>query len=56
MIINEFIQLFEIHENKTMEIPNKKNKKMENSSLDSKESLDNGEKGIQCNDVQLYIV
>lgn len=39
MIINEFIQLFEINEDEATEI----------SVLDSKESLDNSEKGIEIN-------
>ncbi|MGM1047403.1 MAG: hypothetical protein ACQEXX_14795 [Bacillota bacterium] len=49
MVINEFIQLFEIHENEVMDIPNN-NEETENSVLDSKKSLDNDEEGNRFNE------
>ncbi|UNK16072.1 hypothetical protein MNQ98_16160 [Paenibacillus sp. N3/727] len=45
MVINEFIQLFEIHENEVMDIPSN-NEDKEISVLDSKKSLDNDEEEL----------
>jgi hypothetical protein len=50
MVINEFIQLFEIHESEAMETTNKKNEETEAAVLDSKELLDNDEKGMESNE------
>lgn len=48
MVINEFIQLFELHEGEAMEVPNeKKNEEADTSVLESKESLNNGKKGSE---------
>ncbi|MGE7920546.1 hypothetical protein ACQKM9_16650 [Viridibacillus sp. NPDC093762] len=49
MVINEFIQLFEIQENEAMDIPNN-DKVTENLGLDSKESVTNDEGGIETNE------
>ncbi|WP_391118337.1 hypothetical protein [Psychrobacillus sp. L3] len=49
MVINEFVQLFEIHENETMETP-KDNEGEENLVEDSEKSLDNNEEGIEFNE------
>lgn len=49
MVINEFIQLFEIQENEAMEISNN-NGKTENCVINSKKSLDNGEEGNEFNE------
>ncbi|QFG00783.1 hypothetical protein PB01_19375 [Psychrobacillus glaciei] len=49
MVINEFVQLFEIHEKETMDTP-KNNEGEENSVEDSEKSLDNDEEGIELNE------
>ncbi|WP_391205503.1 hypothetical protein [Psychrobacillus sp. L4] len=49
MVINEFVQLFEIHENEAMNTPNN-NEETENPMSDSKQSLDNNEEGIELNE------
>lgn len=48
MVINEFIQLFEIHEDET-NIPDN-NEKTENPMLESNKSVDHGEEGIEFNE------
>ena len=46
MVINEFIQLFELHEDEAMEVPQEREKEeVETSVLESKESLTIGKKG-----------
>ena len=47
MVINEFVQLFEIHENEVIGSPNKKKEETETSILDRKEPLNNEKKGIK---------
>ncbi|HEY9576146.1 MAG TPA: hypothetical protein VIR64_00585, partial [Pseudobacillus sp.] len=47
MVINEFVQLFEIHESEVMGPPNKKKEETEISISDRKEPLHNGKKGIE---------
>lgn len=49
MVINEFIQLFEIHENGAVDIPNN-NEETGNSLLDSKKPLDNDKEGIELHE------
>ncbi|MGG0664335.1 hypothetical protein ABE042_09535 [Viridibacillus arvi] len=49
MVINEFIQLFEIQENEAMDIPNN-DEHTENLELDSKESVTIDEGGIEPNE------
>ncbi|WP_019422178.1 hypothetical protein [Paenibacillus sp. OSY-SE] len=50
MVINEFIQLFEIHESEEIETHINKNHHMEISESESAESVDNGEKGIESDE------
>ncbi|CAM3999988.1 hypothetical protein [Lederbergia lenta] len=50
MVINEFVQLFEIQEHETKEQPNKIIEKMKKSVLDDKDSIDNSEKGMDLNE------
>jgi hypothetical protein len=50
MIINEFIQLFEIQESEVTEVPDDKDKETEISLTHSEGSLDNGKKGIEFNE------
>lgn len=49
MVINEFIQLFEIQENEAMDVPSN-NEETENLILDSNKSLENREEGIESNE------
>ncbi|MBK3493920.1 hypothetical protein JFL43_03410 [Viridibacillus sp. YIM B01967] len=49
MVINEFIQLFEIQENEAMDVPND-NGETENLVLESNTPLDNSEEGIESNE------
>ncbi|MGE7623417.1 hypothetical protein ACQKMD_10250 [Viridibacillus sp. NPDC096237] len=49
MVINEFIQLFEIQENEAMDTPSN-NEETENLVLDSNKSLENREEGIESNE------
>lgn len=42
MVINEFIQLFEIHESEATEIPDKKDEVAETVTLDRKEHIEKG--------------
>ncbi|MEK5482182.1 hypothetical protein [Viridibacillus sp. FSL R5-0888] len=49
MVINEFIQLFEIQENEAMDIPND-TEEIEISELDSKDSSSIDEGGIETNE------
>lgn len=49
MVINEFVQLFEIHENEAIDIPSN-NEDTKNSISYSKQSLDNNVEGIELNE------
>ncbi|MFC0560569.1 hypothetical protein [Halalkalibacter alkalisediminis] len=49
MVINEFVQLFEIHETE-IETTNKKNEETEPSEVESKETLDHEERGSEENE------
>ncbi len=50
MVINEFIQLFEIRESEVTEVPTNKDKETEIFLTPSEESLDNDKKGIELDE------
>ncbi|MFJ7734982.1 hypothetical protein ACIQ2D_01470 [Lysinibacillus sp. NPDC097287] len=50
MVINEFTQLFEIHEDETSDISDKQNEETVTTEMANVESLDSEEKGIEGND------
>ncbi|MGG4396329.1 hypothetical protein ABEX25_18660 [Paenibacillus thiaminolyticus] len=50
MVINEFIQLFEIHISEAMETPKTKNEETETSVSESKEFKANDEKGSESDE------
>lgn len=50
MVINEFIELFEIHESEEMEMQDNISHQMETSVSESTESIDHGEEGNESDE------